>query len=292
MKHYRKCPERGVEMVEVALILPVLMLICFGVVDLLRISYCESLLQRVATDIAVKARTAPNLDYDLRDFNSSSGEFSDFTVARAKAINDGLQSAKQSFSDPGVQSDAQLIATSQLDNSLNNYAGTPPAPVISSAVILRPGEEATFNYIDDYGTPVTDVVRHPIIPADASGKVPPQRMDALLDLAPIHVEVRAEVQPILWAILGTRIVRGTATTYREKGIRRMIMVDNAGVDLAGPTATRKTGTGENWLVSPEPIQPLASIYNWSWAFTYTATRVDYTYCAKIFPSPPTPCGPF
>lgn len=65
--------ERGVEMVELALILPVLVLICFGVVDLLRISYFESMLQRAAADIAVQARSAPNLDFDLRDFNSNSG---------------------------------------------------------------------------------------------------------------------------------------------------------------------------------------------------------------------------
>lgn len=33
------------------------------------------------------------------------------------------------------------------------------------------------------------------------------------------------------------------------------MVDSAGVDLAGPTATRRAGTPENWLSSPEPLEP-------------------------------------
>lgn len=130
-------------------------------------------------------------------------------------------STKRSFTDPGVPSDAQLIATSQVDNSLANYVGTPPAPFTSAAVILRPGEEATFNYTDDYGNPINDLVKHPLIPSDGGpgvpGRVaPPQRMEAMLDRAPIHVEVRAQIHPLLWAILGTRVVRGVATTYRER----------------------------------------------------------------------------
>lgn len=49
-----------------------------------------------------------------------------------------------------------------------------------------------------------------------------------------------------------------ATPYREKGIRRVIMVDAAtGADLA-PTATRRTGGPETWLTSPEPSEPLVT----------------------------------
>lgn len=260
--HARK--EGGVEIVELALIMPVLILICFGVIDLLRISYFESMLQRAAADIAVAARSAPNLDFDLRDFeNTNRGEFNDFRVARERALNARLANIAPSFTEPAVPSAARLIATSQRDNALNNYNGAAPDPYLSSAIILRPGEEATFSYTDDRGDTKIDLVKHPLIPSDGGpstpGRVPPQRMEKLLDLAPLHVEIRAQVKPLLWAILGTRIVKGVATTYREKGIRRVVMVDNAGVDMAGPTATRRgTGPNESWLTSPEPVEMVAT----------------------------------
>jgi hypothetical protein len=287
--------ERGVEMVELALIMPVLILMCFGVVDLLRISYFESMLQRAAADIAIAARSAPNLDYDLKDFaTTNSGEFSDFQVARARAIEAGRIAMSQSFTDPAVPSDARLIATSQVDNSLNDYVGAAPPPFLSSAVILRPGEEARFNYVDDNGVAKSDLVKHPLIPSDGGpsvpGRVPPQRMEKLLDLAPIHVEVRAQVQPLLGVILGTRVLRGVATTYREKGIRRVVMVDNAGVDMAGVAAPRRVPTGEVWLTSPEPLEPVGGNPAWFNAFV-NSVPTGKSHCAILpFPNAPLPCS--
>ena len=246
-------------MVELALIMPALIFGCLGVVDLLRISYFESMLQRAAADIAVQARTAPNLDFDLRDFTTLSGEFNDFKVARERAMDSGLNAATNTFSDAAIPSDAQLIVASHADDSLENYVGVRPAAFVKAAAILRPGEEVTFNWTNDYGTPVSELIKHPVIPSDGAlgvpGRVAPQRMETMLDLAPIHVEVRAKIRPLLWAILGTRVVRGVATTYREKGIRRVVMVDGAGVDMAGSTATRRSGLTEVWLTSNEPLEP-------------------------------------
>jgi Flp pilus assembly protein TadG len=269
--------ERGVEVVEMALILPVLILICFGVVDLLRLSYFESMLERTTSDIAVHARHAPNLDYDLREFTTNSGEYNDFLEGRKRAIDSGLSTSSTAFTQPGVPSDAQLIGVTQVDDSLGNYT-VPPPPFVGSAAILRPGEQATFSYTDSSGNSVTEVVKHPLIPPDAAGRVPPQKMDALLNLSPIHVEMRAIVRPLLFFVLGDRIVRGSSTTYREKGIRRTIMVDSAGNDMAPATATRRTETPETWLTSPEPVEPPVTCVpggswtaRWASAFANSAT---------------------
>jgi Flp pilus assembly protein TadG len=289
----RRHNERGVEVIEVALIIPVLILICFGVVDLLRISYFESMLQRAASDIAVNARSAPNLDYELRDFDLNSGEYYDFVEARNRAVAAGLSIADSAFSAPGTPSDAQLVATQQVDTSLGNYTLTASlTPSDSRAVILRPGEQATFSYVDDSGTTVPEVVTHPVIKPDINGNLPPQRMNAMLELAPIHVEVRAVVRPLLYFALGTRVVRGVATTYREKGIRRVVMRDSAGVDVAPLTASRRTGGPEVWLNSAEPLEPPpAPEYDWITAFN-DARNAGECRCAEpvsFTPLPTMPC---
>jgi Flp pilus assembly protein TadG len=275
-----------VEVIEVALIIPVLILICFGVVDLLRISYFESMLQRAASDIAVNARSAPNLDYELRDFDLNSGEYYDFVEARNRAVAAGLSIADSAFSAPGTPSDAQLVATQQVDTSLGNYTLTASlTPSDSRAVILRPGEQATFSYVDDSGTTVPEVVTHPVIKPDINGNLPPQRMNAMLELAPIHVEVRAVVRPLLYFALGTRVVRGVATTYREKGIRRVVMRDSAGVDVAPLTASRRTGGPEVWLNSAEPLEPPpAPVYDWGKAMN-DARAIGEVRCAAPFADP-------
>lgn len=275
-----KKSEGGVEMVELALILPILILICFGVVDLLRISHFEAMLKRAAYDIAVKARTAPNLDYDLRRFTMNNGEYYDFRESRGRAIEAGLASAKTSFTQPGVASDAQLIAVTQVDDSLGNYDGSPPPPFTSAAAILRPGEQATFTYTDSSGEVINEVVKHPLLPPHPDGKVPPQEMETLLTLSPIHVEVRALVHPLLYFALGDRIVRASTTTYQQMGIRRTIMRDSSGNDIAPSTATRKgKGSDEVWLTSPEPEEPVvtctAAPLSWSarWAFAFGQSTV-------------------
>ena len=254
----RQDNQLGVTMVEMALILPAILIMCFGVVDLLRISYFESMLQRAAADIAIAARTSPNLDYDLRDLTQSSGEYYDYKDGRANALISGLQFAMNSFTDAGIPSDAELIQATQVDDALGNYTSpmSPATQLVSTVAILRPGEQATFSYVDQYGNTIVDILKHPIIPSDINGKLPAQRMENLLGLAPIHVELRARVKPLLW-VLGTRTVKGVATTYREEGIRRVIAYDASGNEIAPTTATRKNNrTPEIWgLPVPEPVDP-------------------------------------
>lgn len=279
--------ERGVTVVEVALILPTLILMCFGVVDLLRIAHYESMLQRAAADIAVAARTTPDLDYDLRDYTINSGEYYDFAAARKLAIKDGMKFALNSFSSFETPSDAQLLKVKQTDDALGNYTADPNSLISyeEPVAILRPGESAEFSYVDDNGNAVTEVVKHPTLPPLDTGKLPPQTEPVLLDLAPIHIELRARVKPILWMIFGTRTVRGAATTYREKGIRRTPMVDENGNDVAPLTATRKgIGGPEVFTTFPEPQDaPDSPAYGWKEAFRQS-TIVSKARCAKPLPS--------
>jgi len=179
-----------------------------------------------------------------------------FYESRKQALKSGTDFASNSFSPPGTASDAELVESTQIDLALGNYS-TPNSsliPIVSSALILRPGEEGKFTYTDDSGTTVTEILKHPLVPSDANGKLPATKMDNLLDLAPIHVELRARVKPLLSLFIGTRTVRGVATTYRDKGIRRVASYNNLGQEIP-LGATRKTRGPEVWLTAPEPLEP-------------------------------------
>jgi hypothetical protein len=279
-------------MTELALIIPVLILVCLGVVDLLRFSHYKAILQRAASDIAVAARSMPNLDYDLREYNNESGEFYDFRAARDAALANGMAVARSSFTDFGTSSDAELFQVTQPDDALGNYTidyNIHP-PFQTGAAILRPGESATFSYRDDDGTLITDEIAHPTIPPVAGGQLPPQRTPALLERAPIHVEIRARIKPILASLIGTGTIRGVATTYRENGIRRVVMRNANGIDVAPLTATRRgRGSDPVFQTASEPVVPVSATIIWPMAFANSLIR-RVVHCGKVWGVDPEPCS--
>lgn len=287
--HMDSSRERGVSMLEMAMFIPMLVLLCFGVVDLLRFMYLETLLNRAAADIAITAKTIPNLDYDLRELTINNLEYYDFYQARNLALQPGITFALNSFTQPGTPSGAELLASSQIDDALGNYT-TPTAsltPVSSSALILRPGEQGTFVYTPTGGSSVTNTILHPLLQPDFVGHLPPARMDNLMEMVPIHVEIRAKVRPLLMPLLGEKILRGIATTYRERGLRRVAMAAPAGVPIPA-AGTRRSSSDEQWTQAPEPMEPVSPVLNWFLAFQRSLTSQSSRCPAPSGINPP-PC---
>jgi hypothetical protein len=94
----------------------------------------------------------------------------------------------------------------------------------------------------------------------------------MLDLSPVQVELRAKLRPIVSFILPRITVRGTATVYREKGIRRTALIPPPGEELPGSaTATRRTREPEQFAAAPVPVEEVvgceANALGWLDAFT-------------------------
>jgi hypothetical protein len=258
-------------MVELALVLPTVVFLCFGVIDLLRFLYLESALTRAAADVAVVVQTIPNLDYDLRELTPNDAEYYDFYEARRLAVERGVRFASKFFAPPGVVSDAVLLQSVQRDDALSGYSLPVPPELVSSVLVLRPGERGEFRWDDDYGTTVVEEVVHPITAPLGDGTLPPQRMPNMLDLSPVQVELRAKLRPIVSFILPRITVRGTATVYREKGIRRTALIPPPGEELPGSaTATRRTREPELFGAAPVPVEEVvgcvATAWDWKSAF--------------------------
>ena len=202
--------ERGVALMQFAIVFPLLILFIFGVVDFARFFTLQSILNKGAEDGARAAATMPNLDIDLRGLTTADDDYKQFAEARRRVLT-AAESYPEStlVTDIDTPSPSKLIPFYMTDSALSLAAGEQPPIVRAGAALIRPGERVEFGETQPYTW-----IEHQLFPPGSGGVLPPQNMAALMKEFPVEVHVRATLNMIL--PLGTITVTGSSVGWHGR----------------------------------------------------------------------------
>jgi hypothetical protein len=198
-------------MLEFALVLPLLMLLVVGLMDLGRFFAVRTLLDTGAARGLNEAQKVPNFDTDTRNLSPTSVEYRRFVIARDMAAKAAEALPLSTLlTDPSTPSDSELSKVTTTDNGLALGPGGSPPSVVSGAAVLRPGECAD---IDGFGrTCNRDWLNIPDSDPGPALNVP---LGTLLENHPVKVLLRAKLAPFL-PFLGPIQIEGSAMGFREQ----------------------------------------------------------------------------
>lgn len=229
------CDARGVALVHLALILPLLLLFAIGLMDFARLMAVQAIVNKGAENAASLASKLPNLDIDYRGMDTNSQEYLDYVAARTQILNEAVEFPLATLLDDyNVASAMKLVDFRMVDQGLNIGAGSPPE-LIFGAAMIRPGERAEREASSG------DWVNHDGFPPTGSGQAPPQNQEMLQKRFPIEVYVEADVQMLLPGLDQIR-VRGVARSYHEVTPKGPLPVSAGGTGGGPPTSSSTSST--------------------------------------------------
>lgn len=189
MKCDSKYNQKGVTAIEMAFVIPILMMLVFGAIDLARYYMAISILNEAASRALSVARTTANIDSDFRGKSSTSREYYRYVFARNRAIIAASNVALSNIIERPEYTNSMLRLTylKQVDLGLKLGANESAPTTNQVAAILRPGDcvqyEDGTNYCNDRTLGTTTV--------------PDRSPEFLMSSHPIEVVMRAEVKPFL-----------------------------------------------------------------------------------------------
>ena len=239
--------DRGVTMLEFALVLPLLLVLIIGIIDVARYFAYQAILNKGAESGLNFALKVPNLDVDLKEYNHGDVDYQRYEQARdlvaRKAVDIPLRTF---FSDSATPSIAQLEDFEYTDVD----AGGTEKTLSEEVALIFPGETLTASD----GTAIT----HKTLPT------PPiaQTKEDLLKIHPVIVELRAQIQP-LTPFMSPITLQARAMGFREE-IPRGPLTGEFGETsdpvVANPPTPTPTPTPVPIL--PVPDQSQACTPNW------------------------------
>lgn len=226
---------RGVALVHLALILPLLLLFAIGLMDFARMMAVQAIVNKGAENAANLAAKLPNLNIDYRGLDTNDPAYLDYVAAREQVLARAAEFPLATLvTDHTAPSAMQLVPFRMVDQGLNIGAGTPPERIFGAAMI-RPGERAERE--PNSG----DWVNHSGFPPAAGGQAPPQNQEMLQKRFPIEVYVEADVQMML-PMLDQIRVRGIARSYHEITPQGPLPLSAGGTGGGGGSTTSTTIT--------------------------------------------------
>jgi hypothetical protein len=232
--------ERGICIVEFAIVFPVLFLVLMLIIDAGRVITTNAILTRGASDGLNNALKAPDLDLDIRNRKPSDDRYLLFWEARSRVITQATRFPLSSWvTDPDTPSSIQLLPFRETDYEIDASDGTPI--LVRGAAVLRPGDHV--EYQDRAGSWVP--VDHETLP-NPSRTVLPQSPSQLMRAHPVVVELRAKVK-LLFPGAGETEVSSTAVGFREAipqagSIGPFVEAPPPGVSSTTSTTTSTTTT--------------------------------------------------
>ncbi len=259
-QRHRDSTEKGVTIVEFALVLPVLILFVLAFIDLVRVIAVQGILTHAAEQTLEVAVTMPNFDVDIRSAIPASAEYQRFLLARSRIIQDATKLPLQTLlSDSANDSTAQLVKFTYEDPA---QGGVVPIPFSADVAILRPGEQVK---IGDAAS--TMMFNHETYPFPGAGVTEP-KLDRLMRSQPIIVEMRAKIFTFT-PILGDIYAKGVAQGFRDP-IPRGPMPDevlNTGtVVTPWPSATPSPTNYPYADPTPTPLRGTCNAPKTQWVF--------------------------
>jgi Flp pilus assembly protein TadG len=226
----------GAMMLQLAVVLPIFLLLVLGVMDLARYMTIQALLTRASQAALGVATKITDFDKRYDKLTPSDPEYQAFVKARNAAMAVAENTALNTMlSDCNTPSSARLLCANALDvfQSIDPLSGSPYSVSHTSDVaVLRPGEAVKF--VDSHSS--ESVVDHPTVKPGASVLSPRKLMES----EPIVVEMRAEVDMFL-PLFGPMTVTARAAGYRERipdvGIGNPAAPNGGGQGSGGPGTT-------------------------------------------------------
>jgi hypothetical protein len=262
--------DRGVTMVEFALVLPLLMLLLIGIIDVSRYFAYQAILNKGAENGLNLALKVPNLDVDLALYQPTDLDYQRYQQARGLVIQSAVDVPMRTFfSDSSTDSIAKLV----------NYSYIDPGASTSEldAGLIFPGQALATS---DGAT-----VAHKTFPNPPTA----QTKEDLLKQHPIMVELRAEVRP-LTPFMQPITLRARAMGYREEIPRGPLTGEFGLVDpVAGPPGSSSSSSSSSTNNLPVPSNEETCDQNWLvCSNTGECPNVNFT---PPFPPAQCPCDP-
>jgi len=181
--------DRGVTMLEFALILPLFMMLTLGMIDLARVYTLKAILNKGAEEGLNIALKIPNLDVDIENLSPTHYEYGRYIQARNIVIDRATRLPLATlFSDDDPQAMARLANFVYSDpNSVTNVDDIRNG----SAAFLRPGDR-----LQKDSQTSGEWVNHRTLPNDGTGNPRQQTPEILYKSHPIIVELRANIRPL------------------------------------------------------------------------------------------------
>lgn len=206
--------ERGVSLIQFALIFPLLMLIIMGFLDLARYFATLAVLNAGAERGLNQALKIANLDVDYRFKSPTDPEYLRFREARERIVAAAIVMPRATI--VGDTTSADQIRLRPITITDAGFTLAPgdidPAPYTAGAMVLRPGECAA---VDGFGTRCNRSTLH-LGPTDPA---PPTSPGELMKTHPVQVVLRAEMKSYL-PFFDKYAVFGQAIGYREVDVPR------------------------------------------------------------------------
>jgi hypothetical protein len=268
--------DKGVTMVEFALILPVFMMFTLGLIDLSRIYALKAILNKGAEEGLNLALKIPNLDVDIETLASNDIEYGRYMQARSIVI-----AKASSLPLSTLFSDGNTPGMAQITNYVYRDPDILGPDIINSAPagLIRPGDRLELNS-QGSGKWIT----HKTLPS--TGSVPPQPPEVLYRSHPIIVELRATVRP-LTPFLGPLNISSRAMGYREEIPRGPL---NASYGLLDPADDPNFVGGGPGAVTTTTLQPADDgrmSCNPCW---FNCIRLNFNRDCAVLNGPPNPTG--
>ncbi len=261
------CDARGVALVHLALILPLLLLFAIGLMDFARLMAVQAIVNKGAENAASLASKLPNLDIDYRGMDTNSQEYLDYVAARDAVLRSAVEFPLATLVDDyNVASSMKLVDFRMVDQGLNIGAGSPPE-LIFGAAMIRPGERAEREASSG------NWVNHDGFPPTGSGQAPPQNQEMLQKRFPIEVYVEADVQMLLPGLDQIR-VRGIARSYHEitpQGPLPVSAVSTSGGPTTTSTSSTTTTTTTTTASTTTTTTAWGCVVNWGYCIVQTVT---------------------
>ena len=232
--------ERGVSMIQFALIFPLLMLIIMGFLDLARYFATLAVLNAGAERGLNQALKISNLDVDYRGKSPTDVEYLRFREARERVVNAAIVMPRATIvGDTASADQIRLRPMTVTDAGFTLAPGdVDPAPYTAGAMVLRPGECAN---VLGYGLRCNRDTLH-LGPTDPP---PPTSPGELMKTHPVQVVLRAEMKSYL-PFFDKYTVFGQAIGYREVDVPRGPFAS------AAPTASPTPDPGATPTPTPGP----------------------------------------
>ncbi|MCB0344228.1 MAG: pilus assembly protein [Bdellovibrionales bacterium] len=277
--HTVSIDARGVALVHLALILPLLLMFAIGLMDFARLMAVQAIVNKGAENAADLAAKLPNLNIDYRGMDPSSEEYAEYVAARNQILSRAVEFPLATLVDNyDVASAMKLVDFRMVDQGLNVGAGTPPE-LIYGAAMIRPGERAELEANSG------NWVNHNGFPPDVTGQAPPQNQEMLQKRFPIEVYVEADVQMLLPGFDKIR-VRGVARSYHEVTPQGPLPVSAGGTGGGPPsssTSTTTTTTTTTTATTTTTTTAWGCVVNWANCVNQTIPPGPYGRCPINIP---------